>query len=217
MKVFDYLTEYGLRLFLYKLWNKLHHLQFVDVIHYKKWTETHFPDEQELELEKDSLLPDRPLVSILVPTYNTQRRYLDELVRSIQGQTYDNWELCIADGNSSNEDTRCILNEIEQKDPRIHVRHLVENKGISENTNAAAANAKGDILVFADHDDVLTPNAIYEIVSAFIATEEDMVYSDEDKMDSDSRYLYAPNFKPDFSLEYLCCTNYMCHITGIKS
>lgn len=151
-----------------------------------------------------------PLVSIVVPAYETAPVFLRQLVDSVLEQTYSNLELCIADGSNTTivKDT---LNEY--KDERISYIKLSKNDGISNNTNEGFDNAKGEYIALLDHDDLLTPNALYEMVKELNAHDKipDMVYSDEDKIVADTGKLINPAFKPDLNEEFLRHTNYICH------
>ena len=174
------------------------------------------PTAEELQRQREYPFAEKPLVTVAVPAYNTPPRYLHELVDSVLAQSYENWELVIADGCSPKEESREALRQEAERDGRIRVLFLDTNGGISANTNAALAAAKGDFIVFSDHDDLLTPDALYELVRCFRDTQADFVYSDEDKIDEASRRLHTPHFKPDYSYHYLLCTNYMCHISAVR-
>ena len=103
-----------------------------------------------------------PKFSIVIPVYKTPEKFLKEMLDSIVEQTYANWELCIADGSPAGESVENVLKKYAEKDARIRYQVLGENRGISGNTNAALEMAEGDFIVLADHDDRLTPNALFE-------------------------------------------------------
>lgn len=127
-----------------------------------------------------------PKLSVVIPAYKTPERYLKEMLNSILAQTYENWEICIADGSPAGESCERVLNRYAEQDRRFKYVILGENKGISGNTNAAMDMAAGDFIVLADHDDTLPPHALYEVVKAINEhPEADVIYSDEDKMDMD--------------------------------
>ncbi|MCF0132013.1 MAG: glycosyltransferase family 2 protein [Pseudobutyrivibrio sp.] len=153
-----------------------------------------------------------PIISIVVPTYNTPERYLGELIESCMAQTYEKWQLCLGDGSES-----AALGDFIQKkygsDSRIVYRHLESNTGISGNTNAAMELATGDFIALCDHDDLLSPEAMYKLVEAINTSEDvEVIYTDEDKVDGEGKRFFEPSFKPDYSIDYLCDVNYICHL-----
>lgn len=183
---------------------------------YHDWILDNEPDEAELEAQRRRVFAYAPLISVVVPTYNTPEVYLRELVDSLAAQTYANWELCIADGASENAaQIQQILASYE--DERIHCQLLTDNRKISGNTNAAIAMAQGDFVAFADHDDVLAPFAFYEVVSVLQdkAQPVDYIYSDEDKFETIGER-YMPHFKPDFALDTLRSYNYISHLSVLR-
>ena len=114
-------------------------------------------------------------------------------------QTYGNWELCIANGSPEDTEMSRVLAEYAQRDSRIRFENLEENLGIAENTNRALAMAKGEFVGLLDHDDLLAPNALFEIVKALQKEPDAQVfYTDEDKVTADGREHFQPHFKPDF-------------------
>ncbi|OSS41185.1 Glycosyl transferase, group 2 family protein [Desulfurella amilsii] len=158
----------------------------------------------------------KPKVSILVPTWNTLENFLTEMTQSVLNQTYANWELCIADG-ASNNNTKEVLKKYAQSDNRIKVKFLSENKGIAGNSNEAIIMSTGDYIVLLDHDDVLSCDALYEVVRIINQfSDADFLYSDEDKISEDGKKLYDQHFKPDFSPDMLRSYNYISHLCVIK-
>ena len=157
--------------------------------------------------------------SILVPLYNTPEKFLLEMIGSVIFQTYENWELCLADGSDSEHDyIEKICNEIIKTEKRIKYTKLKSNKGISENTNECIKMATGDYISLFDHDDLLHPYALFETMKAICDKNADFVYTDEAIFQSP----YLPkirntNFKPDFSPDYFHSTNYLCHFSSFKS
>ncbi len=216
----NYIETYGFSWFNRKVKNKLIHVMKDTLLfskaRYNFWRKKKAITTDEMQYQRKYKFVNSPLVSIVVPVYNTPARYLNELVDSILAQTYSQWELCLANGNSTKSETISTLEELSAKDERIKVINLTSNGGVSENTNTAIQAAQGKYIVFADHDDLLTPNALFEVVKAFEEKNADFVYSDEDKIDEHSRSCFAPHLKPDFSLDYLRCTNYICHISAVK-
>jgi GT2 family glycosyltransferase len=180
---------------------------------YAWWARRHEPGATELELERSTLFDRQPVVSIAVPVYNTPAEYLTAMLDSVLAQTYERWELCIADGNSSRPEVRRILDEYGARDQRLRVVYLDENRGIAGNSNAALDLAKGDYVALLDHDDTLSPFALHEVVRA-INTEPaaDFLYSDEDKIDAAGKTRREHHFKPDWAPDNLRGQNYITHL-----
>lgn len=154
--------------------------------------------------------------SILVPLYNTKETYLVEMIRSVQAQTYPEWELCLADGSDAEHAyVERVVRELAQDDPRIKYKRLEKNAGISENTNECAKMATGDYLGFLDHDDLLSPAALYMNAAAILETQADVLYSDEDHLSIGGQHCF-PFRKPDWSPDLLYSQMYVCHFTTVK-
>jgi glycosyltransferase involved in cell wall biosynthesis len=158
-------------------------------------------------------LPRKPLISIIMPVYNVDPRWLDLAIESIQRQWYPHWELCIADDCSTNLETINYLEALD--DTRIKIRRLEQNGNISIASNAAIDLATGEYLALMDNDDELTPDALYEMVRKLNETDADLIYSDEDFVTTEGVYT-NPHFKPDFSPNLLLSHNYMTHLTLFK-
>lgn len=157
----------------------------------------------------------RPLVSICVPLFCTPEKYLCDMIESVREQTYANWQLCLADGTPDDSVERVIRGNY-HGEPRILYERLGENHGIAENTNAAFALADGEWIGLLDHDDLLAPEALYEMVLAAKTAGADAVYSDEDKVSEDLTRYFQPHWKPDFNPELLCSNNYITHFFMVK-
>ncbi len=184
---------------------------------YMVWRKRYEPTEEALELQRRNVFLNQPLISIVVPLYKTDEKYLRELVASIQKQTYRNWELCFSDGSGDHSPLTGVLSELQSKEPRIHVVSELRPLGISENTNMALTIAEGEYIVFCDHDDLLPPYALYELVKKINEEPEaDLFYSDEDKVSMDSKTFFEPHFKPDYNVDLLCSMNYFCHLVMVK-
>ena len=182
-------------------------------IPYSKWIERHLPTKGELEKERRTKFDFQPMISIVVPAYKTPEKYLRRLVESLQEQTYSNWELCFSDGSGAESPLTDLLKELSAKDKRIKYVSHDEALQISENTNSAIEIAAGDFIAFADHDDELTPNALFECVKALNDRPQTLViYTDEDKMSMDGHKFFQPHFKPDYNPDLLCTVNYICHL-----
>jgi O-antigen biosynthesis protein len=185
---------------------------------YRRWIAVNEADDERLNEQKliAQTLAYKPLISIVMPTWNTDPKLLEETVRSIQMQTYPNWELCIGDGNSTAQ-TRSVIRRLKGQDTRIHVEFLETNGGISANTNAAMKMARGDFIAFLDHTDLLAPDALFEV--ALILNRDpglDCVYSDSDLLSEDGGYRFNPLFTPEWSPEMLLSTNYMIHFLAVR-
>lgn len=207
----DFWKENGFKAFVLK---SRHKLQGIDSDYdYPEWYALTKPDQEELAAQRKTVFDYNPKMSLVVPAYKTPERFLAALLDSLLAQTYDNWEVCVADGSPKGEGVERVLKRYALKDERIRYVILGENKGIAGNTNAAMEMAKGDFVVLADHDDTLAPNALFECVKAINSDPEiDVVYTDEDKLDLDGGELFEPHFKPDFNPDLLTSVNYICHL-----
>lgn len=179
---------------------------------YGYWAKLHRVSGEELRREKKERFAYQPLISIVIPLYNTPLKYLEELLKSVTGQTYENWQLCLADG-SPNDTIERYLEKKYGRENRIAYKRLEKNGGISENTNGALELAEGEYIMLCDHDDVLEKNALYEIVKSLnMEKRPDIVYTDEDKVTMNGKEYFDPHFKPDFNWDLLRSNNYICHI-----
>lgn len=184
---------------------------------YDEWRERYEVTAKELEEQRKVKFAKEPLFSIVIPLYRTNKNFLREMIESVRNQTYTNWQLCLADGSGKESPLTEILKEYAKADKRIKYQTLSENLGISGNTNAAIQMAEGDIIVLADHDDIMPANALYELAKAWNEDEEiDVIYSDEDKISMDGKKYFEPHFKSDFNIDLLCSMNYICHLFAFK-
>jgi GT2 family glycosyltransferase len=183
---------------------------------YDSWIAAHEPHGAEaLRLWGGELaaLTMRPLISVLVPAYETPAPLLTAMIDSVKAQIYPHWELCLADDASKAPHVRQIIEAYAAEDPRIKAVFRPINGHISEASNSALELAAGDWLALLDHDDLLTPNALLEVAKAIAACPDAaFLYSDEDKLDAKGRR-YDPFFKPDFSPELLRAQNYLNHLS----
>ncbi len=175
--------------------------------------------EEELERQKTVVFDKYHTFSILVPMYETDETFAKAMIDSVCAQTYPHWELILADASVSNKVKDVVSS---YQDSRIRYIRLQENKGISENTNAALEEATGDYTGLLDHDDLLTPDALYEVAMALqnaekYGKEAAFVYSDEDKCDTNAVIYYEPNIKPEFNFDLLLSNNYICHFLVMKT
>lgn len=156
-----------------------------------------------------------PVISFLVPMFEPDLQFMNEMIDSVLAQTFQNFELVIADASTSEEPRREALKHDSDK---IHYVRLGQNAGISGNTNAAAAKAKGSYVALLDYDDLLTPDAVYQVTRTLIRTKPtpEILYSDEDKCDTKAERFFEPNQKPDFNPDYLLSNNYICHLLVMK-
>jgi GT2 family glycosyltransferase len=185
-----------------------------DGISYDKWIRNVLPTAEELEVQRKHVFKYNPKISIIIPTYNTKVAFLEEVIDSIINQTYTNWEICIADGASSNQDTIKRLKEYEQQDKRIIINYLSENYMISGNSNEALKLTTGEYIGLLDHDDVLTENALYEYVKVLNEDRDfEFIYSDEDKIDEKGEEYFDPHFKQDWAPDTFRSCNYICHFS----
>ena len=180
---------------------------------YYKWIKRNTPTKKELQIQRKHEFKYQPKISIVVPLYNTPKKYLLELIKFVKKQTYSNWELCLADG--SPEPIEFMKKYLGDK--RIVYKVIGENKGISGNTNEALKLATGDYIALLDHDDFLPKFSLYEIVKRINENPEvEFIYTDEDKMESVDKPRYGVFFKPDFSPYTLNSANYICHFSIFK-
>jgi glycosyltransferase involved in cell wall biosynthesis len=155
----------------------------------------------------------RPLFSVVVPVYNTEPTLLRRMIASVQAQWYPHWELVLVDDHSTSAAVREVLGSL--VDPRAMVVQIAENRGISGATNEGMVRATGDFIVFLDHDDELTVDCLYELALRIDRDDPDYLYSDEDKLDADGRFV-DPFFKPDWSPDTLMSTMYTCHVSCVR-
>ena len=195
----------------------------IQKMRYKAWEKkamTHygtasFPTQEERERQERAGFERMPKISILVPLWNTPQDFLQEMIGSVQKQTYANWELCLADGS---DDAHAYVGEycrkLAEKDPRIVYQKLAKNEGISGNTNQCYKLATGEFIGLFDHDDILHPCALYEYVKAINEQDADFVYCDEATFKSpDIDRMITMHFKPDYAIDNLRANNYICHFS----
>lgn len=177
---------------------------------YDEWFNATKVTEEELERQRNTEFEFAPMISIIVATFNTKEEYLKEMIDSVRNQSYSNWQLCIGDG-STNDSVEKYVKEHYGDDLRIVFKKLEKNYGISGNMNGALELVTGDYVGLFDHDDLLTPDCLYEFVASMQEVHHDCVYSDEDKLNDKTKKFEDPHFKPDFSIDLLCSHNYITH------
>ena len=176
-----------------------------------------FPDEERARREREQVFERMVKISILVPLWNTPENFLREMIESVTAQTYQNWELCLADGSDGDHTyVETIVREYQEKDGRgrILYKKLEKNEGIAGNTNRCLAMATGEYIGLFDHDDILHPSALYEYVKVINEKNADYIYCDETTFKSgDINKMLTMHFKPDYAIDNLRANNYICHFS----
>ena len=176
-----------------------------------------FPTPEEAKAQRETRFERMAKISILVPLWNTPEEFLREMIQSVTNQTYENWELCLADGSDeAHGNVAVIVKEYQNKDGRgrILYKKLEKNEGIAGNTNRCLAMATGEYIGLFDHDDVLHPCALYEYVKVINEKQADYIYCDETTFKSgDINKMLTMHFKPDYAIDNLRANNYICHFS----
>ena len=167
----------------------------------------------ELFAEEIKNFKKKPLISIIMPVYNVDPKWLDLAIKSIEKQFYTNWELCICDDKSTSIETLDYLKQITNE--KIRIKYLDKNLNISGASNEALSLSRGEYIALMDNDDELTVDALFEVVKAINSEDAQFIYSDEDKLEMDNTHS-EPHFKPDFAPDMLLSQNYICHFTVIE-
>ena len=245
-QMLDYLKQFGLNNLLNKVPEYL-----ITSSGYQNWRKANTPSPEELKQQSilSQSMKHRPLFSILVPACNTDLHQLKQMAESVLKQSYDHWELCIADGSLKPSKVEEFFEDYMQKhvpeagtsvNPEAgtsvspdttypgsvlsfpfgsgHIRFTaIDNLGIAGNTNAALSLASGDYIVLLDHDDLLSPDALYELARAINSDPSvDVLYSDEDMVSNDGTFFHNPHFKPDFNPDLLRSCNYITHLYAVR-
>ncbi|NLG02445.1 MAG: glycosyltransferase family 2 protein [Clostridia bacterium] len=186
---------------------------------YKSYGTQSFPTKEQIARQRDEKFPRTIKFSILVPLYNTPDVFLREMIDSVLAQTYQNWELCLADGSDNEHDAVGVCcGEYCNKDSRIRYKKIEQNLGISGNTNVCFEMATGDYIGLFDHDDLLHPCALYEYMKVICEQDADYIYCDEATFKGTSiNNMITLHFKPDFALDNLRANNYICHFSVFKA
>ena len=184
----------------------------------KSYGTASFPTPEERKRQEEERFEYMPLISILVPLYNTPKDFLVEMIDSVVAQTYGNWELCLADGSDAEHAfVGDYCKELAAKDSRIRYSKLEKNEGISGNTNKCLEMATGEYIGLFDHDDILHPCALYEYVKVINEKNADYIYCDETTFHKGSiDKMITMHFKPDYAVDNLRANNYICHFSCFK-
>lgn len=186
---------------------------------YDRWCALNMPRPIDLLDYRERLqeLPYRPTISILVPVYNPRPAFLEAALRSALAQVYPHWELCIADDASTDAEVRRLLEHFAAADPRVKIVYRPSNGNISAATNSALELATGEFCALLDHDDLLSPDALFQNVLAINRHRDiDLLYSDEDMVDEHD-WFHEPHFKPQWSPDKLLSNNYITHLAVIRT
>ncbi len=170
---------------------------------------------EELARQRENV-PDAGLISIVTPVYNTDPGMLEALLDSMAAQTYPRFEAVLYDGASTRAETQEVLMRRSGKEPRFRVIRGEENRGISGNTNEAVRLAHGEYIALCDHDDLLSPDALWRVARVIAEKHPDMIYSDEDRLTENGRKHMDPHYKPDYCPDNLVSDNYICHLAVIR-
>lgn len=177
-----------------------------------------FPNETRAKQERETVFDRMVKISILVPLYNTPLNFLEEMIGSVTWQTYQNWELCLADGSDdAHKEVGEYCQKLAAKDNRIKYQKLAKNDGISGNTNECLKLATGEYIGLFDHDDILHPSVLYEYVKVINEQDADYIYCDETTFkDGSVDKMITLHFKPDYAVDNLRANNYICHFSCFK-
>jgi O-antigen biosynthesis protein len=185
---------------------------------FKSWLQQHELRPADIERMRGKLKTfiHTPLITIIIPVYNTEEVWLRRAIQSVRAQVYEKWEICIVDDASTKSHVKPILDEYAASDPRIRVRQLSKKRGITGASCEALAMATGEFVGLLDHDDELTPDALWEVASWLNRIPDlDLLYSDEDKLTADGARV-EPFFKPDWSPDLLLSMNYITHFAVFR-
>jgi O-antigen biosynthesis protein len=187
---------------------------------YQGWIKEHEPTAAQLDIQRKlaGCLSYQPKISVLTPVFKVPLDVLRATVDSVIAQTYDNWELCITVPSADNPDASRYLQFEASRDPRIRVKIIEKNEGISENSNLALSLATGEFLALLDHDDTLAPFALFEVTQLLNQDHAvDFIYSDKDLITEDGKDRFQPLFKPKWSPELMLNANYLTHLCVMRT
>lgn len=213
----NYIAMYGMKRFIVKAVGKLTGKSIKDPtnIYFNKIN----PNEARLKEQRDYKFVSNYKFSILIPVYRPDVKFFTLMLDSIVAQTYDNWQICLADGSGDGYTVENVVKPYVEKygEDKVKYIKLENNLGIAENTNAAMRMADGDFIVFGDHDDELHPTALFECMRELERyPQADFIYSDEDKIIEATGHHTEAHFKSDLNMELLRSNNYICHLSVVK-
>lgn len=213
----NYIAMYGMKRFIVKAVGKLTGKSIKDPtnIYFNKIN----PNEARLKEQRDYKFVSNYKFSILIPVYRPDVKFFTLMLDSIVAQTYDNWQICLADGSGDGYTVENVVKPYVEKygEDKVKYIKLENNLGIAENTNAAMSMADGDFIVFGDHDDELHPTALFECMRELERyPQADFIYSDEDKIIEATGHHTEAHFKSDLNMELLRSNNYICHLSVVK-
>lgn len=213
----NYIAMYGMKRFIVKAVGKLTGKSIKDPtnIYFNKIN----PNEARLKEQRDYKFALNYKFSILIPVYRPDVKFFTLMLDSIVAQTYDNWQICLADGSGDGYTVESVVKPYVEKygEDKVKYIKLENNLGIAENTNAAMRMADGDFIVFGDHDDELHPTALFECMRELERyPQADFIYSDEDKIIEATGHHTEAHFKSDLNMELLRSNNYICHLSVVK-
>ncbi len=213
----NYIAMYGMKRFIVKAVGKLTGKSIKDPtnIYFNKIN----PNEARLKEQRDYKFASNYKFSILIPVYRPDVKFFTLMLDSIVAQTYDNWQICLADGSGDGYTVENVVRPYIEKygEDKVKYIKLENNLGIAENTNAAMRMADGDFIVFGDHDDELHPTALFECMRELERyPQADFIYSDEDKIIEATGHHTEAHFKSDLNMELLRTNNYICHLSVVK-
>lgn len=186
---------------------------------YGRWMRNNsLTDERAASIRSEiEAFPRRPLISVILPVYNVDEKWLRRCIDSVRSQIYGDWELCIADDKSPASHIRPVLESYAAADQRIKVVFREVNGHIANASNSALGLATGEFSVLLDHDDELSPDALYFVARTVLEhPDTEFIYSDEDMIDEAGRR-FGPKFKPDFSRDLLCSLNLITHLSAYRT
>jgi GT2 family glycosyltransferase len=188
-----------------------------DLTEYQRWFERHRATTNDLDQMRHEMCAFRllPLISIITPVFDTPVQRLEEAIESVLAQVYGNWELLLIDDGSTATDLVRALPVLSMRDRRISPVTLESHQGISAASNRGLALARGEWIVFLDHDDIIEPDALFQVVKLLQTHRDaDLIYSDEDKLGENG--FEAPLFKPGWSPDFFLSYNYVGHLTAVR-
>lgn len=213
-----YLTDYQAKIFNSNSWKITKPIRGISRLVKSGEAKDPVVNNEIVEFENNETFINDITFSIVTPLYNTPLPYLRELIESVQSQTYTKWELCFADGSDSKHilDIEKVCSEYISKDSRIKYKKLNTNEGIAGNTNAAISMSSGNYISLLDHDDLLHPDSLLEVMKTIDSNQADFIYTDEMTFIGDISHPVVHHYKPDFSIDNLRANNYICHFTSFS-